>query len=88
MLFRSFHVRLRKTQVRFRYPPSRTWNFRSLTWNFRSRTWELRSPAPRRQRTMFTIRLAMDTRMDVAEMTVLVVLPMSEFFAFVLFGVT
>lgn len=81
MLFRSFHVRLRKTQVRFRYSPSQTWNFRSLTW-------ELRSPAPRRQRTMFTIRLAMDTRMDVAEMTVLVVLPMSEFFAFVLFGVT
>ena len=81
MLFRSFHVRLRSSQVRFRYPPSRTWNFRSLTW-------ELRSPAPRRQRTMFTIRLAMDTRMDVAEMTVLVVLPMSEFFAFVLFGVT
>lgn len=37
---------------------------------------------------MFTIRLAMDTRMDVAEMTVVVVLPMSEFFALVLFGVT
>ena len=39
-------------------------------------------------RRMLTSRLAMDTRMEVAEMTVVVVLPMSEFFALVLLGVT
>lgn len=37
---------------------------------------------------MFTIKLAIDTKIDVAEITVVVVLPISEFFAFVLLGVT
>lgn len=37
---------------------------------------------------MFTIRLAIDTMIDVAEIHVVVVVPISEFFALVWFGVT
>ena len=40
------------------------------------------------QCTMLTTRLAMDTRMDVTDTQMVVLLPMSEFFAFALLGVT